>query len=69
MIPIEIAGFRWNGGRYETLFPQEEFLRGREGQVEDPADIRPGQLLSGNDGVDQDGYRQGHIQIHEDRCR
>ena len=37
---------------YETFFSQEKFLPGGKGPAEDPADIGPGELLSGDDGTD-----------------
>ena len=38
---------------YETFFSQEKLLPGGKGPSENPADIGPGELFSGDDGTDQ----------------
>ena len=49
---------------YEAFFPQEKFLPGGKGPVEDPVDIRQGKLFAGDDGTDQGRYYQSDLQIY-----
>ena len=51
---------------YETFFSQEKFMSGGKGSPEDPADIRQGELFSGDDGTDQGGHHKSDLQVHED---
>ena len=48
---------------YETFFSQEKLLPGGKGPSENPADIGPGELFSGDDGTDQGGYYKSDFEI------
>lgn len=52
---------------YETFFSQEKLLPGGKGPSENPADIGPGELFSGDDGTDQGGYYKSDFEIYADR--
>ena len=49
---------------YETFFSQEKLLPGGKGPSENPADIGPGELFSGDDGTDQGGYYKSDFEIY-----
>ena len=52
---------------YETFFSQEKLLPGGKGPSENPADIGPGELFSGDDGTDQGGYYKSDFEIYAER--